>query len=112
MTKREKQRDLFIELINYQLKDHGVKYEDVKENPSWYMQYSTTNEKEEDFIKHCVLRIQDVLKVSKADAEREASWFILQWGLTTVNTENKKEKESLKNIQDKRPIKGSNGSEY
>lgn len=107
MTKREKQRDLFIELINYQLKEHGVKYEDVKENPSWYMQYHTTKEKEDAFIQHCVLRIKDVLKISKVDAEREASWFILQWGLTTINTEDKKENESLKNIQPRRNIKNS-----
>ena len=101
MTKREKQRDLFIELINYQLKDHGVKYEDVKENPSWYMEYHTTKEKEDDFIKHCVLRIRDVLKISKADAEREASWFILQWGLTTVYLEDKSGHENPENIQRK-----------
>ncbi len=85
MTKREKQRDLFIELINYQLKDHNVTYEDVKENPSWYMEYHTTPEKETEFINYCVSRIREVLKVSKIDAEREASWFILQWGLTTKN---------------------------
>jgi hypothetical protein len=84
MTKREKQRDLFIELIDYQLKDHGVTYNDVKDNPSWYMQYHTTKEKEDDFINHCVSRIREVLKLSKAEAEREASWFILQWGLTTI----------------------------
>lgn len=106
MTKREKQRDLFIELINYQLKDHGIKYEDVKENPAWYMQYSTTKEKEEEFIKHCVLRIKDVLKISKSDAEREASWFILQWGLTTVNQEVKSSGEN-KDTQSNRPINDS-----
>ena len=33
------------------------------------MEYHTTKEKEDDFIKHCVLRIRDVLKISKADAE-------------------------------------------
>jgi hypothetical protein len=86
MTKREKQRDLFIELINYQLKDHNVTYEDVKENPAWYMEYHTTPEKETEFINYCVSRIREVLKVSKTDAEREASWFILQWGLTTKNS--------------------------
>ena len=83
MTKREKQRDLFIELINYQLKPHGVTYEDVLSNPTWYMEYKTTPEKEQEFIKHCISRIREVLKVSKQAAEKEANWFILQWGLTT-----------------------------
>ena len=85
MTNREKQRELFVELINYQLKDHGVTYEDVKTNQSWYMEYKTTPEKEDAFIKYAVGRIREVLKISKVAAEKEASWFILQWGLTTVN---------------------------
>jgi hypothetical protein len=85
MTNREKQRELFVELINHQLKDHGVTYEDVKTNPSWYMEYKTTPEKEEAFIKYAVERIREVLKISKAAAEKEASWFILQWGLTTIH---------------------------
>ena len=85
MTNREKQRELFVELINHQLKDHGVTYEDVKTNPSWYMDYKTTPEKEETFIKYSIERIREVLKISKAAAEKEASWFILQWGLTVVS---------------------------
>lgn len=85
MTNREKQRELFVELINEQLKEHGVTYEDVKSNPSWYMEYKTTSEKEEAFIKYAVNRIKEVLKISKSAAEKEASWFILQWGLTIIN---------------------------
>jgi hypothetical protein len=85
MTNREKQRELFVELINHQLKDHGVTYEDVKNNPSWYMEYKTTPEKEAAFIKYVVERIREVLKISKVAAEKEASWFILQWGLTTIS---------------------------
>jgi hypothetical protein len=87
MTNREKQRDLFIELINYQLKDFDITYDDVKENPSWYMMYKTTREKEDAFINHCISRIRQVLKLSQIAAEKEASWFILQWGLTIENTE-------------------------
>lgn len=103
MTNREKQRDLFIELINEQLKDHGVTYADVKENPMWYMEYKTTPEKEEVFINHCVSRIREVLKLSKAAAEKEASWFILQWGLTTTQS-----KERTTNASsNQRKIKGS-----
>jgi len=103
MTNREKQRDLFIELINEQLKDHGVTYNEVKENPMWYMEYKTTPEKEEVFIKHCVDRIREVLKLSKVAAEKEASWFILQWGLTTTHTKNKPNQIG----SNQRTIKGS-----
>ena len=83
MTRREKHRELFIELINYQLKDHGVNYEQVKEIPTWYMDYKTTPEKEKEFQEYCVDRIREVLKINKTLAEKEAQWFILQWGLTT-----------------------------
>lgn len=103
MTNREKQRDLFIELINEQLKDHGVTYTDVKENPMWYMEYKTTPEKENAFIEHCVNRIREVLKLSKVAAEKEASWFILQWGLTTTQSKEKPSQIGL----NKRTTKGS-----
>lgn len=83
MTRREKQRELFLELINYQLEPHGVTYNDVANNPTWYMDYHTTPEKEKEFNNYCVERIRKVLKVNKKQAELEASWFILQWGLTT-----------------------------
>lgn len=96
MTRREKQRELFIELINYQLKDHNVTYNDVKENPTWYMEYKTTLEKEQEFLKYCINRISNVLKVSKTQAEMEANWFILQWGLTTSNV--KSDQHPLKDI--------------
>ena len=90
MTRREKQRELFIELINYQLKDHGVTYEDVINMPAWYMEFKTTVEKEKEFIEYCVKRISKVLKISEEGARRETNWFILQWGLTT-STEPTKE---------------------
>ena len=83
MRNREKEKELFVELINYQLKDHNVTYEDVKDNPQWYMEYTTTPEKEELFREHIIKRSREVLKITKKRAEQEASWFILQWGLTT-----------------------------
>ena len=88
MTKREKTKALFVELINEQLKPHGVTYEDVSGIPDWYMQYTTTPEKEEAFISHCVTRIREVLKLNKQMAIKEAQWFILQWGLTLGNSRN------------------------
>lgn len=88
MTKREKTKDLFIELINEQLKPHGVSYSDVRDNPTWYMDYTTTPEKEEEFINHCIKRIREVLKLNKSMAVREAQWFILQWGLTLEKNPN------------------------
>jgi hypothetical protein len=87
MTKREKTTALFIELINEQLKPHGVTYEDVKGSPEWYMKYKTTPEREKEFLEHCISRIKKVLKLNNAMAEKEAQWFILQWGLTIERNE-------------------------
>lgn len=89
MTKREKTRELFIELINEQLKQHNVTYEDVKEDPEWYMRYRTSAESETAFIAYSIKRIREVLKCSKAMATKEAQWFILQWGLALEKTPTK-----------------------
>lgn len=87
MDRREKTTHLFKELINKQLEPHGVTFEDVKDDPQWYMNYSTNSDTEKEFIEFCIKRIQQVLKLNKATAEKEAQWFILQWGLTTVPQE-------------------------
>lgn len=87
MDRREKTTELFKELINKQLEPHGVTFEDVKDDPQWYMNYSTDSDTEKEFIEHCIKRIREVLKLNKALAEKEAQWFILQWGLTTVPQE-------------------------
>ena len=90
MERQQKVRELFIELINTQLKPHNVTYEDVVEDPQWYMKYRTTPEEEQKFIEHCVLRIKNELDLDQVMAEKEAQWFILQWGLAL-------EEDSLKN---------------
>lgn len=96
MTRREKTKDLFVELINKQLEPHGVTYEEVKEDPQWYMNYSTDEGSEKEFIEYCIKRIREVLKVNKSIAEKEAQWFILQWGLTTVQDPNKVSNKKIK----------------
>jgi hypothetical protein len=47
------------------------------------MRNSTTEEKEKEFKNYIVERCRTVLRLDKKAAENEASWFILQWGLTT-----------------------------
>jgi hypothetical protein len=96
MTRREKTKDLFVELINKQLEPHSVTYEDVKGDPQWYMNYKTDESTEKEFIEYCIKRIQEVLKVNKSIAEKEAQWFILQWGLTTVQDPNKVSNKKIK----------------
>jgi len=84
--KRNKQREVFIELVNLQLKPHGKSYEDVKGDPEWYMKYKTTRDSEKTFMSEGVSIIRNKLGLTKKLAEKEMSWFILQWGLTTVES--------------------------
>lgn len=89
MRDRTKERKLFVELINFQLAEHGVTYDDVKDNPNWYMEYHTTQEKEQEFVAHICERVQEELGLSEDLAKKEAHWFILQWGLTIPQTSKK-----------------------
>ena len=98
MRNRDIERELFIELINHQLKEHGVTYDDVKDNPQWYMQYKTTQEKEQSFIKHITETVVNKLGLSIDQAEKEAHWFILQWGLTIPSSKKIKPKRVSKKI--------------
>lgn len=86
MNKRDKQRDVFLELVNKQLEPHGKCYEDVKTDPEWYMRYKTTHEQEQEFINWGVQLLRDKLRMNTKMAQNEMSWFILQWGLTTNNS--------------------------
>ncbi len=85
-VKRNLQKEVFIELVNLQLKPHGKSYEDVKGDPEWYMKYKTTRDSEKTFMSEGVSIISKKLNLTKKLAEKEMSWFILQWGLTTVES--------------------------
>lgn len=83
-SKRETTQKVFRELIDLQLQPHGKTYKDVVNEHDWYMNYRTTREIESDFMKRGIELIRKKLRLSKAMAEREMNWFILQWGLTTT----------------------------
>ena len=102
MLKRDKQREVFMSLVNKQLEPHGVTYEDVKTNQDWYMQYQTTRDAELEFVNWGTSLIRKELRLSKSMAQNEMSWFILQWGLTTnlkVDLKSSKTSNSIKSIK-------------
>ena len=72
--KRKKQEQVFIELVNLQLKG----------DPEWYMKYKTSRDSEKTFMSEGSELIRKKLGLTKKLAEKEMSWFVLQWGLTTV----------------------------
>lgn len=92
-TKRDKTKEVFVELVNLQLQPHGKNYDDVKGDPEWYMKYPTTREAEKAFQEEGVKILREKLRMSKKLAEQEMSWFILQWGLTTNNFKEDLEKD-------------------
>jgi|TARA_B110000879_G_scaffold74041_1_gene103423 hypothetical protein len=83
-NKRETTQKVFKDLINLQLQPHGKTYEDVSSEHDWYMNYRTTRQAEAEFMKNGIEMIRKRLRLSKMMAEKEMNWFILQWGLTTV----------------------------
>ena len=93
-NKRDKTKEIFVELVNLQLKPHNKTYEDVVGDPEWYMRYNTTREDEKVFQEAGVEILRDKLRMTKKMAQQEMSWFILQWGLTTNDTLTSLEKES------------------
>jgi len=92
MERREKEREVFVSLVNKQLEPFGVTYEDVKNNPDWYMEYLTTEKAEQEFIEWGTDLISKKLRLNKKMARMEMSWFILQWGLTTSVSDKIKQK--------------------
>lgn len=101
MNKREKQKEVFVELINKQLAPFNATYSDVVKDPEWFMRYKVTKEQESAFIEWGVNLIRKKLRLSKAMAEKEMSWFILQWGLTTNQNDFNKEALEAKLKQEK-----------
>jgi hypothetical protein len=93
-SKRNIQKDVFIELVNLQLKPHGKTYADVKGDPEWYMKYKTSRDSEKTFMTEGIAIITKKLGITKKLAEKEMSWFILQWGLTTVESFDEIKKET------------------
>ena len=63
------------------------------------MKYKTTRDAEKTFQTEGVKILREKLRMSKTMAEREMSWFILQWGLTTTETMTSLEEEANKIIK-------------
>lgn len=66
---------------------HGLTYEDIKNDPKFYANYSTTPELESQWIKDGIDLIRRELRLNKKQAEIEMSWVVLQWGLTIPREE-------------------------
>ena len=58
------------------------------------MKYKTSRDSEKTFMTEGIAIITKKLGITKKLAEKEMSWFILQWGLTTVESFDEIKKET------------------
>lgn len=100
MDRKEKQQQVFTQLVNKQLLPFGKTYQDVKSDPLWYLRFSTTIQEERDFMEWGRTFLQSELQLTEKQAEMEMSWYIVQYGLNT-NRETVHASQSVENIQAK-----------
>ena len=96
LSREQKQEQAVIDLINqmFIIAGHKVTYDDIKDKKNWFQEYSMTVEQSEEFKKWGKKYLMKNLRTYAKAAEREMTWFCLQWGLTYSNWEeyNKNEK--------------------
>lgn len=85
-AKLSREEQIVKDLVNLQLRKHGVDYDFVIENPRieeqyWFSYYPMTEEESANFKAEAIQLIREQLKCTKARAEKEYMWFNLQWGL-------------------------------
>lgn len=88
-TRKTKQDQTFVALVNKQLEPFNKTYDDVKGDSYWYTKYVVTPEQETNFIKWGSDYLQKTLGLTERQSEMEMDWFILQWGLKSskvINT--------------------------
>ena len=89
LTRDQKRDKAIIDLINqmFIIAGHNVTYDDIVGVDKWFEKYSMTVEQGEEFKKWGKKYLMKELRESAKSAEREMSWFNLQWGLTYSNWE-------------------------
>jgi len=90
LTKEQKREQAVVDLINqmFIIAGHEITYDDIKDRKDdWFTEYSMTVEQGEEFKKWGKKYLMKNLRTYAKAAEREMTWFCLQWGLTYSNWE-------------------------
>jgi hypothetical protein len=87
LSREEKLNLAIIDLINqmFIIAGHKVTYNDVLGVENWFQKYTMTVEQGEEFEKWGKSYLMKKLRMNSKQAEREMTWFLLQWGLTYSN---------------------------
>ena len=84
-TSREQKRErAVIDIINqmFVIAGHEVTYEDIKDRKDdWFTQWTMTTAQADEWKAWGIAYLRKNLKMSKVLAEKEMTWFNLQWGL-------------------------------
>lgn len=79
----DKTQEAFLHLINKQLEPYGLTYEDIKNSKTWYEDYTTTEEQQQEFMDYGIDYLRKKLRYNKKMAERTMGFFIFGYGLKT-----------------------------
>lgn len=83
-TREQKRQQAVIDIINqmFIIAGHEVTYDDIKDRKDdWFTDWTMTIAQSEEWRAWGVAYLRKNLRMNKALAEKEMSWFNLQWGL-------------------------------
>lgn len=84
ITKEEKRQQAVVDIINqmFVIAGHEVTFEDIKDRKdNWYTQWTMTMAQSDEWKAWGEAYLRKNLRYTKVSAEREMTWFNLQWGL-------------------------------
>ena len=83
-TREQKREQAVIDIINqmFVVAGHEVTFEDIKgRKDDWFTQWTMTVAQSEEWREWGIAYLRKNLKMNKGLAEKEMTWFNLQWGL-------------------------------
>ena len=83
-TREQKRQQAVIDIINqmFVIAGHEVTYDDIKDRKDdWFTQWTMTTAQSEEWRAWGEAYLRTNLKMNKKLAEKEMTWFNLQWGL-------------------------------
>ena len=83
-TREQKRERAVIDIINqmFIIAGHEVTFEDIKgRKDDWFTQWTMTVAQSEEWREWGIAYLRKNLKMNKGLAEKEMTWFNLQWGL-------------------------------
>ena len=83
-TREQKREQAVIDIINqmFVIAGHEVTFEDIKgRKDDWFTQWTMTTAQSEEWRAWGIAYLRKNLKMNKKLAEKEMTWFNLQWGL-------------------------------